>query len=77
MIYSSIKPSDVFLERPTTPTAICVAIAFHAQVLHATTNASPNNLGALPFTFELVDEISLNEAFSRLEAPIWQQAMDF
>ncbi|MCO5569407.1 hypothetical protein L7F22_023119 [Adiantum nelumboides] len=60
---------------PTSSTNLKVADAFVLQVLHASMNA-PFDPGALNSSVEIVDGITVTEAFAGSEADLWQQAMD-
>ncbi|MCO5603933.1 hypothetical protein L7F22_058089 [Adiantum nelumboides] len=60
---------------PTSSTNLKVADAFVLQVLHASMNA-PFDPGALNSSAEIVDGITVTEAFAGSEADLWQHAMD-
>ncbi|MCO5582901.1 hypothetical protein L7F22_036803 [Adiantum nelumboides] len=73
LLDSSLEPPNVVGNIPAVQS---VAQAFCAQVLHATSNDPPDGPGKLSLTTESIDEISLDEALTWLEAPPWQKVMD-
>lgn len=75
LLDSSIQPDCVFDEGEILADPSCADV-FNLQVLFATSNASQNDAGALPLNPEMVDEISVDEALSGLEASQWKAAMD-
>ncbi|MCO5577054.1 hypothetical protein L7F22_030876 [Adiantum nelumboides] len=75
LLDSSIQPDCVFNEGENLADLSCADV-FNLQVLIATCNASLDDAGALPLNSEMVDEISVDEALSGLEASQWKEAMD-
>ncbi|MCO5562670.1 hypothetical protein L7F22_016298 [Adiantum nelumboides] len=76
LLDASIQPDCVFNEGENLADLSCAGV-FNLQVLFATCNASLDDAGALPLNPEMVDEISVDEALSGLEASQWKESMDF
>ncbi|MCO5612439.1 hypothetical protein L7F22_066706 [Adiantum nelumboides] len=77
LLDSAVQPDHVLGDHPKLiPTQLLAAEAFYLQVLHATWDAPSEDLGALPFTSEPVDGITMSEALAGPNASLWQQAMD-
>ncbi|MCO5595088.1 hypothetical protein L7F22_049126 [Adiantum nelumboides] len=75
LLDSSIQPDCVFNEGENLAD-LSYADVFNLQILFGTCNASLDDAGALHLNPEMVDEISVDEALSGLEASQWKEAMD-
>ncbi|MCO5586674.1 hypothetical protein L7F22_040616 [Adiantum nelumboides] len=77
LLDSAVQPDHVLGDHPKLiPTQLLAAEAFYLQVLHATSDAPSKDPGALPFTSEPVDGITMSEALAGPDASLWRQAMD-